>query len=1509
MEYNENKQDKKIKPRLNDRFVSFSVIFFLIILVVGGVAFVFSMRQIIRANKGIELQQMLDIERLQLESALETKISMIRKMADSSVIVRHFENPDDEIFKGLAMDEINSFRGFFQEGYEISWVNDIDRLVFSTEFADPYWLDADNPAHYWYYRTLYETEGYNLNVNYNPNTEAFKMWVNAPVLNNERKPVGMVALALEVTEFINRFFQGIEDGVEIYLFNSAGEITGAKNIGLVMDNANIMDVLSESDIDIIAEAMAFGPGEIQSFAVPQGKLAIGTVPSLGWYAAAFKPYSIGDYFTPVTALFFVMIIVISLIFVIFNLFIARFTKSINEAMESLESAKGEAEDQKQVAYNALIALEAAQTATSTLFEHAPVGLTIFDENFKFIDCNDAVLDMYGITKEHYAAFFGSALHSPEFQPDGSNSHDKAVEIIKKVMDGEMVKIEWIHCLPNGEPLPVDITMTRIKQGDRYVGLGYVYDMRGQKRMIQNLIDADAGMQQQLVKLNAVVKATKIGLYDVEIKNNDFLDPENTFLFTDELRNMLGYTGEADFPNTFDNWRKHLHPDDTKKAVEDVVKHISDKTGKTPYDAEYRLLRKDGEYAYFRACGEAIRDEDGNAVRIAGALMDITETKATLYDKELQLAKLNLIIETAKIGMVNMELDPANPLSPNSHIVYSDEYKKLLGFTDDDKTPENLGDSRIGLVHPDDTESAFHAFTDHLLDKTGNTPFDIEQRLKKKNGEYAWFRTVGKAIRDPDGNPIRFVNAAFDLTETKNTLAKNELQLAKIALINKVARIGLWDMETIRDDIMNVKNVITYSSEFKEILGYTDESDFPDVISSFNNCLHPDDVQLVTDRLTGHITDLTGKTPFYVEYQARKKNGEYVYIRATGESIRDENGNAVRTLGTIMDISEEKRTLANTEKLRRQAEEANKAKSNFLAHMSHEIRTPMNAVIGAAEIQLRNNNNPPDAEEAFNTIYSSGNLLLSIINDVLDLSKIESGRIEIIPAKYDIPSIIYDTVHINLLRYESKRLDFSLKIDAHTPLNLYGDEMRIKQILNNILSNAFKYSEEGIVELSVSADVVSQTECILILSVRDTGQGMTEEQVSRVFEAYERFNLDINRTIVGTGLGMNITKQLVESMQGEIFVESEPGKGSTFTIRIPQKHIGTEVCGEDLADRLRCDHFKNKTKLNQRQIVHEHMPYGSVLVVDDVETNLYVAKGMLLPYGIQIDTSANGLEAVEKVKNGNEYSIIFMDHMMPKMNGLEATKIIREMGYTHPIIALTANAVTGSSDMFLENGFDGYISKPIDIRELNTQLNRFIRDRQSPDVIESARRQVLEENNVSVEKPLKNAEFAGIVVRNLENAVAVLGEIGDQAIHASDADIDLYTITVHGIKSALANIGEAALSNTARRLEEAGNNKDMALISSETPTFINELRLLAERYEPKEQDDPVELSDHDMAFLREKLDAIKEACETYDISEAETVLNDLRPKAWPQAINGLLGMIAENLLCGKMKEIVAAIDEF
>jgi len=392
-----------------------------------------------------------------------------------------------------------------------------------------------------------------------------------------------------------------------------------------------------------------------------------------------------------------------------------------------------------------------------------------------------------------------------------------------------------------------------------------------------------------------------------------------------------------------------------------------------------------------------------------------------------------------------------------------------------------------------------------------------------------------------------------------------------------------------------------------------------------------------------------------------------------------------------------------------SEEESKAKSSFLATMSHEIRTPMNAIIGIAQIEMQKGNLPEDYSQALDKIYTSGSSLLGIINDILDLSKIETGRLELTPKEYDMPSLINDTVQLNIVRIGSKPIKFVLSLEETLPLTLYGDELRIKQILNNLLSNAIKFTDEGRVELSISHTRQSD-EVTLSFSVTDTGIGMKPEEMEQLFSEYMRFNADVNRNTEGTGLGLSITRRLVKMMGGTIEAESEYGKGSVFTVTLKQKPAGCEAIGKEIADRLCSFSFIDDSSAEKMKFAREPMPYGSVLVVDDVDMNLYVAEGVLQPYELQIELVESGFAAIERVENGKIYDVIFMDHMMPKMDGIETTQRLRANGYKGAIVALTANALVGNEEMFVQNGFDGFLPKPIDIQLMDAILNKFIRGR-------------------------------------------------------------------------------------------------------------------------------------------------------------------------------------------------------
>jgi signal transduction histidine kinase/CheY-like chemotaxis protein len=403
-----------------------------------------------------------------------------------------------------------------------------------------------------------------------------------------------------------------------------------------------------------------------------------------------------------------------------------------------------------------------------------------------------------------------------------------------------------------------------------------------------------------------------------------------------------------------------------------------------------------------------------------------------------------------------------------------------------------------------------------------------------------------------------------------------------------------------------------------------------------------------------------------------------------------------------------------EELKGIAQHASEAKSRFLANMSHEMRTPLNAVIGLSELSLAEQELPQGLEENLEKVYSSGLTLLGIVNDLLDISKIESGKFEIVPGEYDVPSLINDTINLNIIRIGSKPIGFRLLIDETLPSRLYGDELRVKQILNNLLSNAFKYTMKGSVALQISCreeDGVSW----LTASVKDSGIGIRAEEQEKLFADYNR--LDVRRThnLEGTGLGLVLTKSMVELMGGVINVESEYGKGSTFTIRIQQKPVNAPPIGPRVVENLTNFRYSAQKRNRHTGLARIRLPYARVLVVDDVPINLDVARGMLKPYEMQIDCVPGGREAIDLIREHKvHYNAIFMDHMMPGMDGIEATEIIRkEIGTEYakniPIIVLTANAITGNEEMFLELGFDDFLSKPIDILRLDAVIHRWVKD--------------------------------------------------------------------------------------------------------------------------------------------------------------------------------------------------------
>jgi len=414
--------------------------------------------------------------------------------------------------------------------------------------------------------------------------------------------------------------------------------------------------------------------------------------------------------------------------------------------------------------------------------------------------------------------------------------------------------------------------------------------------------------------------------------------------------------------------------------------------------------------------------------------------------------------------------------------------------------------------------------------------------------------------------------------------------------------------------------------------------------------------------------------------------------------------------------------------------------------------------------------------------------------------------------------------------------------------------------------------------------------------------MTREQLNNLFEKeYVRYNLKHNKSIEGSGLGLNIVYSFVDLMKGNIKVKSKPQKGSTFTLRIPQKIAGDALIGAETAGRMQNFEFVKTSGEKPNTIKHTPMPYGSVLVVDDAESNLYVAKGLLARYKLKVETADSGYASLELVNGGNKYDIIFMDHMMPDMDGVETTRQLLALGYEDPIVVLTANIVMAQEEVYSKAGFAGYISKPIDTNVLDKTLMRLIHDKQPPDVLAAAAQnnepEIVEDSNAV------SAELVASFLRDATKAIETLNNvIGREDI--SGGQVKMYTISTHAMKSALFNINETELSSLAGTLEDAGHKNDTAVIKAKTPHFLELLVEVVKKLSPEED---LSIEDEDPAYLKEQLRVIHDASTAYNKKVIKKALTNLGKKTWSKKTNDIISEIKGHLLHSEFELIAKAVD--
>ena len=717
----------------------------------------------------------------------------------------------------------------------------------------------------------------------------------------------------------------------------------------------------------------------------------------------------------------------------------------------------------------------------------------------------------------------------------------------------------------------------------------------------------------------------------------------------------------------------------------------------------------------------------------------------------------------------------------------------------------------------------------------------------------------------------------------------------------------------------------------------------------------------------------------------------------------------------------------------EAENASKAKSDFLSKMSHEIRTPMNAILGMSELILREDISGTAREQAM-TIKQSGGHLLSIINNILDISKVESGKLEIINAEYFFHSTIHDVISIIKMRMTNPKLNFAVYMQHDIPNELVGDEVRIRQGLLNILSNALKYTKNGFFSLDVTSQWTNADTIMLTIKVKDTGIGIKKQDMEKIFNDFSQFDLEKNRNIEGTGLGLAITKSLVNLMRGWIQASSTYGEGSEFIVHLPQKvsekntwlHVKTDC--DALDARVKGKHvllygrtpiyteytiralndlgvsyhtindessLLNKllekkwshvfaeeelaatamhivytreldTKVvlmtdsyvarggqdflilimpayyisivnvlcgedsiqyaKNQQMEYFVAPEAKVLLVDDIETNLKVCEGLLKSYGISVTTCLSGMEAIEAVA-AEDYDMVLMDQMMPEMDGVEAVRHIRALAggkYADlPIIALTANAIIGAREMFLENGFNDFLSKPIETAKLNSIMAAWIPKEKQKRVLPSLEGMAEEKASISIRiegiDTAKGLLFSGGSAQSYIDILKVFHRDGTKKIDElanclKNNYLSLYTTHIHALKSACANIGATKLHEEAKILEAAGIKHDMDFIKKHNDSFTNGLKKLlanifliinevtsaaAEKLDDKTLDTGV---------LKAQLFKLKTALDNFDvvsIDEASLMLQDFTVLS---GTGEILSDILENTFVGRYKQAAALIEE-
>ena len=730
-------------------------------------------------------------------------------------------------------------------------------------------------------------------------------------------------------------------------------------------------------------------------------------------------------------------------------------------------------------------------------------------------------------------------------------------------------------------------------------------------------------------------------------------------FNKEWLTFRGRTAEEEMGA---GWIDGLHPDDAKTCL-DALSHRF--AAHQPYETKYRLQHRSGQYRWVLHRAAPRFGSTGEFKGFITACVDVHD--ATIADDE-------------RAQFFNVASDILLTSNNDGRIgKVSNACERVLGWTAEEMVRAPLAD----LLHPDDLARTLA--TAEIFSR-GEELIDFENRYRHKDGSYRWLSWRGR--RDADSGIVYC--SAVDITSRKAMEAELQQTVQRYNLAISATSDGIWDWNIETDELY-------VSPRYREMLGFSGEAGAPKSAAEWRTHLHLEDAAAARRAYEAY---LSGDSPDYrAVFRMKHFDGSWRTVLSRGVALRDSEGKAIRMLGVHADITEQKQLEDSLRLLKEQAEAANLAKSDFLANMSHEIRTPMNAVIGATQLLAMGAPLNEKQQKLVNVLRESASAMMALLNDFLDLSKIESGNFQFDQVQFDARQVVAEVIQILGVQAEAKGLALS-QVNDCACINerlFLGDPSRIKQMLLNLCGNAVKFTEQGSVNVEISCRPTRHPDVEdLIFVIEDTGIGIPTEKLSAIFGKFEQGDATITRKFGGAGLGLAIVKALVDAMGGTIDVISHVARGSTFTIQLPLRRA--PAIAEAVA--------------NSGSEPSAAMATPKILLVEDIPANVLIAQHYLDEFGLTYEVATDGAQAVARILAGETYDAILMDVQMPIMDGREATRRIRiyerDTARTpHQIIAVTAHAMADDREKCLAAGMDDYLSKPFETQALEQKLIRAI----------------------------------------------------------------------------------------------------------------------------------------------------------------------------------------------------------